>query len=102
MTRETAALLRDSLALDESERAEMAAALLESLEPEADEHEIGLAWRDEVRRRLAELDRGETQLVEWSTVRDEMLARLNARRSAGGSLRGEGGDPRSVRLVPAP
>jgi len=80
MTRETAALLRDSLALGEAERAEMAAALLESLEPEADEHEIALAWRDEVRRRLAELDRGEAQLVAWSAVRDEMLARLNARR----------------------
>jgi len=75
MTRETAALLRDSLALGEAERAEMAAALLESLEPEADEHEIALAWRDEVRRRLAELDRGEAQLVAWSAVRDEMLAR---------------------------
>ena len=55
----------------------VAAALLESLEPEADENEIELAWREEVRRRVESIDRGEVQLIPWENVRDELLARLN-------------------------
>jgi putative addiction module component (TIGR02574 family) len=79
MTKTAEALLRDALDLDESERAEMAAALLESLEPSVDEREIEQAWRDEVRRRVAAADSGQAELIPWEQVRDQLLARLNER-----------------------
>jgi len=79
MTKNAEAILRDALDLDEGERAEMAAALLESLEPAADEHEIELAWREEVKRRVAEIDGRQAELIPWETVRDQLLARLNDR-----------------------
>ena len=65
MTKNAEAILRDALDLDEGERAEMAAALLESLEPAADEHEIELAWREEVKRRVAEIDGRQAELIPW-------------------------------------
>jgi putative addiction module component (TIGR02574 family) len=61
------------LDLDESERAEMAAALLESLEPPGDENEIGQAWREKVRRRVAAIDGGQAELIPWEEVRDQLL-----------------------------
>ena len=79
MTKNAETLLRDALDLDESERAEIAAALLESLEPDADEHEIELAWREEVRRRIAAVDSGQAELIPWEEVRDQLFARLNER-----------------------
>ena len=57
----------------------MAAALLESLEPPVDEHDIELAWREEVKRRVAEIDAGQAELIPWETVRNQLLARLNDR-----------------------
>ena len=38
--------------------------------------EVDAAWRDEVRRRLAELESGEAETIPWETVRDELLAKL--------------------------
>lgn len=79
MTKTAASILRSALDLGQEERAEVAAALLESLEPEVDENEIELAWRAEVRRRVESIDRGEVQRIPWESVRDELLARLNAK-----------------------
>ena len=57
--------------LCENERAELALALIESLDGEAD---IGVeeAWRLEIDRRSAEIDSGEVQLIPG----DEVFARL--------------------------
>ena len=77
MTKRAETLLRDALDLDESERAEMAAALLESLEPPVDESEIEQAWREEVRRRIAAADAGQAELIPWEDVRDQLFARLH-------------------------
>lgn len=79
MTRNARALLRDALELDETERAEVAAALLESIEPRADEHEIETAWREEVRRRVAAIESGKAELIPWEKVRNQLFARLNER-----------------------
>jgi putative addiction module component (TIGR02574 family) len=79
MTRISEALLRDALDLDESERAEMAAALLERLEPAVDEQAIEQAWREEIRRRVEEIESGKVELVPWEEVRNQLFSRLNER-----------------------
>jgi putative addiction module component (TIGR02574 family) len=60
--------------LSELERAELALALIESLDgpPDTDVEE---AWRIEVERRLAQIERGEVQLIPG----DEVLERLRHR-----------------------
>jgi putative addiction module component (TIGR02574 family) len=60
--------------LSELERAELALALIESLDgpPDADVEE---AWRIEVERRLGQIERGEVQLLRG----DEVLERLRHR-----------------------
>jgi putative addiction module component (TIGR02574 family) len=57
--------------LSESERAELALSLIESLDDEADTG-VDEAWRVEIDRRVAEIDRGDVQ----STPGDEVFARL--------------------------
>lgn len=79
MTKRAEALLRDALDLDERERAEMAADLLESLEPPVDPREIEDAWREEVRRRVAAVDSGQAELIPWERVRDQLFARSSDR-----------------------
>ena len=75
MTKNAQEVLQVALALDEAERAEIVTALLSSLEPA----EVGVeeAWREEIRRRVAEIDAGEVELVPWETVRKDLFARLN-------------------------
>ncbi len=72
-------LLTLALDLPESDRAEIAAALLESLEPPA-EADVETAWREEVARRVAAIDAGEVQMIPWEQVREELFTRLNERR----------------------
>ena len=78
MTKKAEDLLRQALDLNEAERAELAGALLQSLEPPADA-EIEAAWHQEVQRRLRDLDAGRAELVPWEDVREQLFARLNDR-----------------------
>ena len=73
------ALLEEALHLDESERAELAGALLQSLEPPADV-QVEQAWREEVDRRLDDVQAGRAQFTPWEQVRERLLLRLNERR----------------------
>ena len=50
-------LFESALSLDDQERAELVGLLLSSFEDDADEG-VDLAWKDEVSRRVAELDSG--------------------------------------------
>jgi putative addiction module component (TIGR02574 family) len=79
MRRDAANLLQDALDLPEDERAEIAGALLESLEP-APEADIEAAWRQEVAARVAALEAGEVETIPWQEIRDRFLARLSERR----------------------
>ena len=79
MTKKAESLLQQALVLDQSERAEIAGALLESLEPPADT-DVKAAWRKEVRRRLEAADAGSAELTPWQEVRDQLFARLNGER----------------------
>jgi len=62
--------------LSETERAELALSLIESLDGPADPN-VKEAWRVEVERRIGEIERGEVQLIPG----DEVFARLRRRLS---------------------
>ena len=57
--------------LSETQRAELALELIESLDTETDA-DASEAWRIEVERRIAEIERGHVQLIPG----DEVFARL--------------------------
>jgi len=80
MTRHAEDVLQDALTLPEGDRAEIAGALLESLEPAAAEVDIEKAWRQEVAARVSALDAGEVETIPWGEVRNSLLARLSERR----------------------
>ena len=63
-------LFESALNLDDQERAELVGLLLSSFEDDAEEG-VDLAWKDEVSRRVAELDSGVVQMITWSKVRSE-------------------------------
>ncbi len=60
--------------LSDAERAELALSLIESLDGPADP-DVEDAWRVEVERRIAEIERGEVQLIPG----DEVFTRLRRR-----------------------
>ena len=64
-------LFKQASTLDEQDRATLAGLLLESLEGEVDE-DIETAWRDEIERRLTELDAGGVELVPWEEVQAKL------------------------------
>ena len=68
MTRPVGRLLEEALGLSDHDRAALAASLIESLDPDVDD-DAPAAWGDEVRRRLDELDRGETRGIPWTEAR---------------------------------
>jgi len=61
-------VLSTALELPEADRADLAAELIASLDREADQ-DADLAWDEEIRRRVAELDSGQCVPVPWSEVR---------------------------------
>ena len=64
-------VLKYALALPETDRAELAASLIDSLDTTIDE-DRDAAWSDEIKRRLESIDRGEVELVPWDEVMREM------------------------------
>lgn len=60
--------------LSETERAELALSLIESLDGPADSG-VEEAWRVEIERRVGEIERGEVELIPG----DEVFARLRRR-----------------------
>ena len=74
MNAKTQEVLQAALSLPESDRAEIAASLIHSLESEADA-DADEAWAEEIRRRLDAIDKGEVQLIPWDDVMREMGSR---------------------------
>jgi len=64
-------LLQEALNLSEPERGELAARLIDSLEPltEDDDTDLTANWGEEIARRLADLDQGRVQTIPWSEAR---------------------------------
>jgi putative addiction module component (TIGR02574 family) len=72
MSRSTAQVFDDALALDEDDRARLAARLVESLEGTADA-DAEDAWAAEIERRLAKHDAGTANVL----TLDDAVARLH-------------------------
>jgi len=77
MSRDLDDLFRAAAQLPESERAELAGLLLDSLSG-APESGVEAAWAAEVERRVRQIDSGEVATVPWDEVRAKLFARLNA------------------------
>ena len=64
-------LTNHALSLPEDERAALAASLIQSLDlvvcPETEE-----AWKQEVTKRVKEIDGGEVEMIPWDTVISKM------------------------------
>ena len=71
MTKASETVLQDALLLSISDRAELAAALLASLdgEPEA---EVESAWAEEIERRAAQVRSGKASGRPWPEIREEL------------------------------
>lgn len=71
MTERAEHLLDEALKLSEAERADLAARLIQSLDPDTDT-EVDAAWAAEIERRCAALDSGEAVTSDWSEVRQRI------------------------------
>jgi putative addiction module component (TIGR02574 family) len=80
MTREVSIsnLLKQALALPPEARAALAGSLLESLDDTVDESAED-EWRQEIARRIAELDSGKVKPVPWAEARRQISSLLHGR-----------------------
>ena len=62
-------VVRQALALDEHDRAEVTARLLDSLEQDEEED---AAWEAELERRAAEMESGAVQGISWEDLRERL------------------------------
>ena len=68
MTKAAQQILSDAMTLSDSERAELAARLLDTLDATADS-DYARAWEVELTERLRELDSGSVTAVSWDEAR---------------------------------
>jgi putative addiction module component (TIGR02574 family) len=73
MARDLKELMREAAQLPESDRATLAGAMLESLDPKPTAA-VKQAWSKEIERRVREVDEGTVELVDWEEVRAELFA----------------------------
>ena len=78
MTNRAERLLDEALQLSDSERAELAARLIQSLDAEGDS-DVDAAWAAEIERRCAALDSGEAVTSDWSEVRQRIESEIFGR-----------------------
>ena len=79
MSRTLQDLYLEASELSESERAELAGLLLESLESEP-EAGVEAAWAEEIERRVREIDSGKVKTIPWEQVRAQLHGRLGEKR----------------------
>jgi putative addiction module component (TIGR02574 family) len=72
LTPNAAQLLADAMRLPEDERGDVAAQLIESLDPMADS-DVESAWGEEIRQRIAELKDGRVKPLSWEEARKRIL-----------------------------
>jgi putative addiction module component (TIGR02574 family) len=75
MSRDAGEILKEALALPPEARAALADYLWDSLDPEVDP-DVEESWRQEIRRRLVDLDSGAVAAVPWAEARARLLAKL--------------------------
>lgn len=74
MSEQAARILAEALSLPPRERAEIATALLASLDDTADP-DVETAWRREISRRTRELHQGTVPPVDWPDARRRIFGR---------------------------
>jgi putative addiction module component (TIGR02574 family) len=62
-------LLEQALRLSDQERGDLAARLIDSLDPSIDDADAETTWDSEIRERLDDLDQGRVQPVSWAEAR---------------------------------
>jgi putative addiction module component (TIGR02574 family) len=75
MARHAAEVLKEALALPAEARAALVDSLIDSLDPAIDES-AEEAWREEIHRRLQQIDSGAVQLLPWEEARRRLRSRL--------------------------
>jgi len=75
MKTEPAELLRDALSLPAEARAALIDSLIASLDVEIDENAED-AWREEIQRRLRQIDSGAAKMIPWHEARGALHGRL--------------------------
>ena len=75
MSRDAGDILKEALALPPEARAALADYLWDSLDPEVDP-DAEEAWRQEIKRRIVDLDSEKIAAVPWSEARSRLLAKL--------------------------
>lgn len=68
-------MLKNALALGPEERAALVDRLIDSLDETVDEG-AEEAWREEIYRRLQQIDSGAVRLIPWDDARRRLQARL--------------------------
>jgi putative addiction module component (TIGR02574 family) len=79
MTKRTQQVLREALQLPPRARADIAATLLHSLDETEDAH-VEVAWADEIKRRMDDVDTGKVKLVPWPAARRRLQLRIRRAR----------------------
>jgi putative addiction module component (TIGR02574 family) len=69
-------VLQSALGLGPNERAEIAASLIASLDPQTDA-DADAAWAEEIKRRIESIDQGEAELIPADEVLRSMRERLH-------------------------
>ncbi len=75
MARNAAEVLRDALALPAEARAALIDSLIGSLDPAIDD-DAEEAWREEIYKRLEQIDSGAVRLTPWEEARRRLRVRL--------------------------
>jgi putative addiction module component (TIGR02574 family) len=72
MERNLKEVFQEAAQLPERDRATLAGLLIETLDP-VSEPDVEVAWSEEIKRRLAEIDAGTVELIPWDEVRPEFF-----------------------------
>ncbi|MEK6335334.1 MAG: addiction module protein [Acidobacteriota bacterium] len=76
MERNLKEVFREAARLPENDRATLAGLLIETLDP-ISEPDVEAAWSEEIKRRTAEIEAGNVELIPWEEVRAELFAQPN-------------------------
>ena len=77
MSKMTNKVSEEALALVPTERADLAATLLDSLDEQEDQ-DVEEAWAREIERRILEVESGSVKTIPWSEVRRRLMQALDA------------------------
>ena len=75
MPKDASELLKEALSLPPEARAALADSLLQSLDGQVDAG-AEAAWREEIHRRLQEIDSGAVKLIPWDEAEQRLRSRL--------------------------